>query len=417
MVGHEEPDNSWEKRRLQHQLAVQSIQIERVLDRHQVEAHVAGGVIQPEGIRFNLSTPFTQGLERLRSLKDDLMVALGVADMEMGGRNGRFHVQIARPDEMPVPLLELLPLIPELPLLTAVLGLSEDDRPVLLNFAEEDMSHILIAGDTGAGKTALLRTMAVSLALKNRQSRLQLLFIQPKNGEPITIDLAPLDYLPHMLTTLITDPEEATDTLQFLCHELHYRQEQSTTSPVIVVFIDHLVTLLESGVTGLIAALTELLQQGAGVGIHLVLGTRRPHHDLLDRALHAHLPVRLVGQVTSRREARAASGLEDSRAEYLLGQGDFLAIGTGDVLRFQAAFIGDYDLHGVLTELHHRRPPALLAQQVSSRTQLPQMEDGWTQTGQAQTFSFNGWSVHWQNTQTSKSTIYDKDPNQTEVKQ
>lgn len=388
---------SWEKRRLQHQIEVQSMQIERVFDRRQVDAHVAGGAVQAGVVRFDLSASLAQGLERLRELKNDLMVALGGADVQVDGVDGRFHVQVDRPDDPPVPLLTLLPLIADLPPLTAVLGLAEDDRPVLLNLTEEGMTHILIAGDAGAGKTALLRTMAISLALHNRQSQLQLLLIQLEGEEKATAaDLSPLDYLPHMLTTLITDSKEVADTLQFLRQEMQYRQEQTVAEPAIVVFIDRLVTLLEIGDAVCVTALTELLQHGADVGIHLVLSTRRPGHELLTRPLHAHLPVRIVGQVANKREARAASHVEDSRAEYLLGQGDFLAVGSGDSLRFQAAFIGDYDLHVVLTELHRRRAPVLLARPVDSRMQLPQNPESDGTSEQGQTFSFNGWSVRWQ---------------------
>ncbi|MCA9961652.1 MAG: hypothetical protein KC443_21585 [Anaerolineales bacterium] len=373
------------------------MQIERVFDRNQVDAQVAGGIVEPGAVRFDLYTPFAQGLERLRGLKNELMAALGVPDVQMDERNGRFQVQVARPDAPPVPLLDLMPLIAELPPLTAVLGMAEDDRPLLLNLAEEGMTHILIAGDAGAGKTSLLRTMAVSLALRNRQSQLQLLVVQPTSddSEPYT-DLAPLDYLPHMLTTLVSDPKEATDILQYMRREMQYRQEQNVTHPAVVIVIDRFVTLLETGETGLTPALTDLLQHGADVGIHLILGTRRPAHELLARPLHALLPVRIVGQLADRREARAASDMDESRAEYLLGQGDFLAIGSGSLLRFQAAFIGDYDLHVALTELHRRRPPALLARDMDPRKQMvPGQESDGAPEG-PYPFSFNGWSVRWQ---------------------
>jgi DNA segregation ATPase FtsK/SpoIIIE-like protein len=62
-----------QERRLQHQLEIQSMQIEHVFNRHQVDAHVAGGTVKPRLISFNLQTQLATGLERLKVLTDDLM--------------------------------------------------------------------------------------------------------------------------------------------------------------------------------------------------------------------------------------------------------------------------------------------------------------------------------------------------------
>jgi DNA segregation ATPase FtsK/SpoIIIE-like protein len=59
--------------------------------------------------------------------------------------------------------------------------------------------------------------------------------------------------------------------------------------------------------------------------------------------MKANFPVRLVGAVASRDEARYATGVTDSGAEKLEGKGDFLLIAKGDALRFQAAWVGRED--------------------------------------------------------------------------
>ena len=65
----------------------------------------------------------------------------------------------------------------------------------------------------------------------------------------------------------------------------------------------------------------------------------------------SNFPVRLVGTVASRDEARYATGLSDSGAEKLEGKGDFLLVAKGATVRFQAAWMGPSDLDTVVTTL------------------------------------------------------------------
>ena len=366
------PNDSGRQTRLQHQLELQSQQIERFLSHHQLSASITGGAVRPRSIRFDLVTPLAHGWERLRGLTQELKTALNVPDVRLSAEDGQLRLHIVRPEEPPVALLDLLPLLPELPPVTAVLGLAEDGRPILLDFDNPDMTHVLAAGMSGAGKTMLLRTLALSLALKNRQSQLQLLVIDPETANSRTsyTILEPLSFLPHMLAGISYRLEEAIETLEFLRGEMAYRRQQNTTTPTIMTFIDKADHLLEIGKGPIVEALTELLQYGAAVGIHLILSAERPETAVFDNVLRANLPVRLIGQTRNAEEAHTAAGITDTNAEYLLGQGDFLAVVGGETTHFQAAYISDYDLHLCLEDLHRNRPQPLLARPASIRPQL-----------------------------------------------
>ena len=87
------------------------------------------------------------------------------------------------------------------------------------------------------------------------------------------------------------------------------------------------------------------------------------------------------------------AGCLEQRADGALGrcaQGDFLAVVGGVVTHFQAAYIGDYDLHLCLDDLHRNRPLPLLAQPVNLRTTLMDDDKSHHQT---RSFQFNGWEV------------------------
>ncbi|MCA9897026.1 MAG: AAA family ATPase [Ardenticatenaceae bacterium] len=358
---------TWQKmnkeERLRHQLELQSRQIERVFSTHQVPTRVAGGHVETQSIRFDLQSHLESGLHRLRGLKHDLLSVLGVTDVSLvKDERGQWRLDIVRPHEAPVSLLDLLPLLPELPESTAVLGMDEEGAPLLLPFANPDITHALVVGMNGGGKTALLRTMAVSLAMANRQSKLQLLVIDPNQPGRATGELAPLMFLPHLLSQVVDLVNEARSTLQILVDEMYHRLKYETVRPTIVVLIDNAEILFAANDADTEAALAELLQRGAEAGIHLVLATSQPTADWLSSVARTNLPLRLVGQVRDEAESLAATAVPGADAHALLGEGDFLAVADGQVVHFQAAFIGNYDLHLTLETIHRNRPQPLLAQ-------------------------------------------------------
>jgi len=73
--------------------------------------------------------------------------------------------------------------------------------------------------------------------------------------------------------------------------------------------------------------------------------------ELIGSVVKASFPVRLVGAVAGREEARYATGINDSGAERLEGKGDFVLIAAGQTLHFQAAWIGPKDLEHATTLL------------------------------------------------------------------
>jgi DNA segregation ATPase FtsK/SpoIIIE, S-DNA-T family len=251
---------------------------------------------------------------------------------------------------------------------TAVLGLAEDGRPVVLDFATQQLPHMLIVGEPQTGKTALLRTMAVSLAMTSRQSQVQLAVIDPHFDELARVDplLSPLDYLPHMMAPLTVGLDETSQLLNFLVGEMKYRSGRQVVWPTIALFIDRADWLLREGGPTVRDAITQLAQRGEAAGIHLVLAVSSVDDPALTNVLKVNLPVRLVGQVADAAAARSATGLAYSQAEYLLGQGDFLAVAEGSMTHFQAAFLDDYELHLVLNQLYERQAPPLLAQPLTA---------------------------------------------------
>jgi len=368
--------------RLQYHLEIQARQIEEVFTRYQVDAYVAGGDVDAQAIRFDLQAQFQTGWERLQGLKRDLTQALGVSKLWLEPQPDGWRLTVNRDNDHPVDLLELLEANRDLPRSTAVLGIAESGQPVLINLAEPGMSHILVTGRAEAGKSCLLRSTAVSLALNNRQANLQLLVIDPDEtitGRTQRPLLAPLDYLPHMLAPVVERREDIVTCLHYLLDEIAYREEQRNRTPTILVLIDNLHHLLENAGQTVLLPLTRIIQRGDQVGIHLMLSYREGSGSTVPSMLRSHFAVRLVGWLDNALQARSATGLADSQADYLLGRGDFLAISRGEKVHFQAAYINSYDLHHTIDSLYRQSSPRLVAQPTTVRPGLEsEKENGLT---------------------------------------
>ncbi|MFN8464793.1 MAG: DNA translocase FtsK [Caldilineaceae bacterium] len=323
-------------------LEMQANQIEAVLAQHKVAGRVRGGTVTPRFVRFEIVTDMGAKISKVTSLADEIALALDKRQARVFREGGSIQVEVPRSQSDPVRLLPLCGQLRQVPGVTAVLGLEQTGAPLLLRLASPDVAHVLIVGTTGSGKTALARTLLASLAMYNRQSQVQLVLIDPKGR-----GFAALAALPHTLGGVVSTAEAAVERLRWLVIEMERRDREQISRPALIVAVDELADLLQSGGAAVEAMLTRLAQRGREAGIHLVACTQKPTAALIGGAMKANFPIRLVGAVASKDEARYASGITDSGAEKLEGKGDFLLVSKGDTVRFQAAWIGSSDFHHV----------------------------------------------------------------------
>ncbi len=330
-------------------LNFQADRIEAVLASHKVPVRVDGGKVSPRWLRFMVATAPGARLSLVRNLSEEIAMALGADNVRIAREGHNVAVEVPRPDPEPVRLLPMLRGLNPPPH-TACLGLADDGRPLLMRLSSPDVTHVLVAGATGSGKTELMRTIALSLALTNRQRYLQFALIDTKAR-----GFAPLANLPHLITSPAFEVAGAIELLEWLNEEMDRRDILGVTLPRIVIMVDEVVDLLMVGGKPVETALIRLAQRGREAGLHLVIGAQKPSAGVLG-AVKANLPVRLVGRVSSADDARVASGVAASGAEKLTGHGDFLAVAGGQITRFQTAYLSAHDWAQLpdLLSGHHR---------------------------------------------------------------
>jgi S-DNA-T family DNA segregation ATPase FtsK/SpoIIIE len=321
------------------QLEQQADRIEAVLAQHKVPAQVEGGTSTPGLSRFNLMVGPQVRLSRIAGLAEELALALGVASCHIRRFRGVIEVEVARDQKGSISLAQLCETLGRVPPATAVLGMDGAGQPLLLRLSSPSVAHALICGTTGSGKTALLRTMLVSLARYNRPSELGLVMIDPKRR-----GARALSGLPHLLRPAAGTAEEAAELLAQLVHEMERRDANGFSRPRIVIATDELADLLQVGGEAVEAPLTRLLQRGREAGIHVLACTQKPSAKVMGGLIRANFPTRLVGKVTSAADARIAAGIAGTGAEKLSGRGEFLLLSAGQTIRFQAAWLSPGDL-------------------------------------------------------------------------
>jgi S-DNA-T family DNA segregation ATPase FtsK/SpoIIIE len=315
-------------------LEFQANQIEMVLASHRIPSHVLGGTVTPHTVRFQLATRMGTRVAQIQRLSEEIALCLEAPSCRVVRERGEINIEIPRAEPARVRLLDLCRRLAYAPPCSPVLGIDEHGTPLLLNLPSPDVAHALICGTTGSGKTALARTMALSLALHSAQRQVQLLLIDPKGRS-----FSCLSSLPHLLCPPLTCVEDSIDQLNWLVSEMERRDGRGIHTPRIVVFLDELADLLMLGGKELELALTRLSQRGREAGVHLVACTQKPTAAVIGSLTKANFPVRLVGSVTSPEEAKVAAGISGCGAERLQERGDFLLVLKGQTTRFCAAYI------------------------------------------------------------------------------
>lgn len=172
---------------------------------------------------------------------------------------------------------------------TALLGQATDGVPLLIRLASPDVTHVLISGNKGSGKTQIAATLLASLALFQKPRELQLFVISAAIET-----FAFLEPLPHLVGGMAQASEHALQILRWLETELERREREHVARPRLIVTLDKLADVGADNLREFQVRLNRLAQRGRGAGISLVVCQRDGEHALINASLKVNFPVRLV---------------------------------------------------------------------------------------------------------------------------
>jgi S-DNA-T family DNA segregation ATPase FtsK/SpoIIIE len=227
----------------------------------------------------------------------------------------------------------------------------------------DKMPHLLIAGQTGSGKSVTIHALILSMLYRYGPELLRFIMVDPKR-----VELPLYDGIPHLLKPVLTDNKKVPGVLKQLVLEMDQRyarlsgakvrdligynewaaKKDEPIMPFIVVVIDEMADLMKTFGKEVEPAIVRLAQMARAVGIHLMLATQRPEVSVLTGLIKANINARIALRVANQLNSRII--LDTGGAEALLGNGDMLFVSSTSPQphRLQGPFVATHEIEEVV---------------------------------------------------------------------
>jgi S-DNA-T family DNA segregation ATPase FtsK/SpoIIIE len=248
--------------------------------------------------------------------------------------------------------------------LAVSLGLDVSGKSVVTDLAR--MPHILIAGQTGSGKSVCINAFLSTILFRATPSEVKLILVDPKR-----VELTGYNGIPHLLTPVIVDPKKVLSALRWVQSEMDRRYKLFAHAgarnidaynemsgfqalPYIVFFVDELADIMLFSPVEVEDTITRIAQMSRATGIHMVLATQRPSVDVITGLIKANIPSRVAFAVASQVDSRVI--LDGQGAEKLLGKGDMLHLPPEQAkpVRIQGAYVSDREITSLVSFLKNQ---------------------------------------------------------------
>ena len=339
--------------------------LENVLKEFGVEAKVVNYEYGPTITRYEIIIPKGVKVSKVTGLSDDIAMNLAAESIRIEAPiPGKNTIGIETPNKIKEPV-HFSNIIKNKELdsgeLKVILGKDIVGRDKFIDIAK--MPHLLIAGQTGSGKSVAVNTLISTLISKKSENEVKFIMVDPK-----MVELMPYNDIPHLLVPVIIDPHQAAIALKWAVNEMENRYKKLMENgvrnikgynnlsyvekmPYIVIIIDELADLMMVASGSVEESIARIAQKARAVGIHLVVATQRPSTDVITGMIKANLPSRISFALRSQVDSRTI--LDSAGAEKLLGQGDMLLLANGSskLQRIQGAYISDEEVKNLTDTL------------------------------------------------------------------
>ena len=346
--------------------------LEDTLKQFGITTKLTGIAHGPAVTRFELQPAPGVKVSRITSLADDIAMHLAAMSVRIEAPiPGKAAVGVEIPNDK-VEMVRLRDVLesPEArksPSKVAVgLGKDNSGRYIVADIAK--MPHVLIAGQTGSGKSVCINSIITSILFRATPEEVRLILIDPK-----VVELSIYNDIPHLVCPVVTDCKKASSALQWAVAEMTMRykrfaergvrdikgynkalREGEKIMPQMVIIIDELADLMMVAPGEVEDSICRLAQLARAAGMHLVIATQRPSVNVITGIIKANIPTRIAFSVASQVDSRTM--IDHGGAEKLLGNGDMLFVPSGinKPMRVQGAWVSDEEVHAIVSYIKER---------------------------------------------------------------
>jgi len=363
--------------------------LEKVLLDFKIKAKVVDVQKGPVITQYELRLEKGTRIKKIQQLQDDLGMELKTGSVRVVAPiPGKNTVGVELPNEhrQTVRLRDIIEAAPDasdelaLPLF---LGKGVTGDPIVTDLAK--MPHLLIAGQTGTGKSVCLNSIIVSILMTRSPEEVRMLMVDPKQ-----VEFAVYQRIPHLIHPVVTDMQKAAGAFSWMVAQMEDRfdlfrragvrnlaeynnlpeddlrrrmnmidaddeewEEIPKALPYLVVVVDEVADLIQM-VKEVELHIVRLTQKSRAAGIHLILATQKPTRDVFTSLIKTNLPARIAFRVSSKMDSMVI--LDRTGAEQLLGKGDMLLSQDNEIIRGQGAYVANEEIEAINEQIGTDEP-------------------------------------------------------------
>ena len=359
----------WEIKYDENEIRRKEIEIQEKLLQFKIEVEMLGYQVWPTVIQFRLKPKAWVALKKIVNLKNDLTLALHAKSIRIQAPIpglGLVWIEVPNSNRQAVWLKEVIASKEfnskkvEIPV-----ALWKDVSWNIIVWDLAKMPHLLVAWQTGSGKSVWMNGFLISMLYKFSPSELKMIMVDPKR-----VELSVYNWIPHLLTPVITNPDKALNALKWCVAEMLRRYDLATKVharnlkeynakvskeeklPYIVMVIDELADLMMSwNKKEVEQSISRIAQMARAVWIHLIIATQRPSVDVITWLIKANIPSRIAFTVASQVDSWTV--IWKKWAEDLLWRWDMLYYPTWAMApeRVQWVLVETHEVEAVVNKL------------------------------------------------------------------
>lgn len=374
--------------------------IAQTLRNYDVEIESIKATVGPTVTLYEVVPKAGTRISKIQSLENDIMLSLSAIGIRIiAPMPGKGTVGIEVPNEKPQ-VVSMHSVIAskrfqEETKMKLPVAIGRTITNEVFTFDLAKTPHLLVAGATGQGKSVGLNAIIASLLYKKHPSELKFVLVDPKMVEFSIYKPLIRHYMAAMSDQedrdiIITDCQKVINTLNSLVIEMEDRYtlladancrnvedynekfnsrhlnpvkdvENVVTHkilhhkymPYLVIVIDEYGDFIMQAGKEVERPIQRIAQKARAVGMHMILATQRPDVKIVTGTIKANIPTRIAFRTQSVVDSRTV--LDAKGADQLIGKGDMLYSGGGNLTRIQCAFIDTPEVEALVNHISEQQ--------------------------------------------------------------